>query len=83
MAKLPIANAGVPSPMAFHLCPVCKKPMKRVETDHYGPGWVFDCKCLDSAALPDDGGDPSRCCPDCGALRCICSVPDAAAERRS
>lgn len=34
-------------PMAFHQCPVCKKPMKRVETEHYGHGWVFDCKCLD------------------------------------
>lgn len=22
-----------------------------------------------------DGGDPSRCCPDCGALRCICPTP--------
>lgn len=40
----------------YHRCPVCKKPMKRVETEHYGPGWSFDCKCLDSQA---DGGDES------------------------
>jgi endogenous inhibitor of DNA gyrase (YacG/DUF329 family) len=34
--------------MAYHQCPICKKPMKRVETENYGPGWVFDCKCLDA-----------------------------------
>lgn len=50
-------KAGVPlqmidpiDPMSYHRCPVCKKPMQRVETEHYGPGWVFVCKCLDSQA---------------------------------
>jgi len=37
-----------PDRMAYHLCPVCKKPMKRVETENHGPGWVLDCKCLDA-----------------------------------
>lgn len=42
-------------PMSYHLCPVCKKPMKRVETENYGPGWVFDCKCLDAATRIEGG----------------------------
>lgn len=46
-------------PMAYHQCPVCKKPMKRVETDHYGPGWVLDCKCLDAVAPQSDASAES------------------------
>jgi hypothetical protein len=41
-------KAPTPEPMAYHRCPVCKMPMKRVETENHGGGWVFDCKCLDA-----------------------------------
>jgi hypothetical protein len=43
----------IPEPMAYHRCPVCKKPMLREMDDHYGPGWVFDCDCLDAPSQPD------------------------------
>ena len=55
-------KAGVPlqmiDPMQYHSCPVCKKPMKRVET-YYGPGWHYDCKCLDGGSEIDAATDPT------------------------
>lgn len=63
--------------MAYHRCPVCQVPLKRVQTD-YGPrGWVLDCKCLDARthraqyeAVPVVQIDPrlehSMACPFCG-----------------
>jgi hypothetical protein len=47
-------DQSMDDPMAYHQCLVCKKPMKRVETANYGPGWVFDCKCLDAVPPQSD-----------------------------
>lgn len=52
MAKIDTDFHGMGDPMAYHQCPVCKKPMRRVE--NYGPSWSFDCKCLDGVPPQSD-----------------------------
>lgn len=54
-AGVPLRMIDPTDPMQYHLCPVCKKPMKQVKTDNYGWGWVFDCKCLDG--VPPNSGE--------------------------